>query len=171
MAKIKKRKLRWKASESQQVVGYRLYWAEDGAVDYNSPFSALGNVTEVVLPDGVDGFFPKGGPVEFGIAAIDELGNESDLVVFQAPYQFNVPLAPEELWLESLDEFHAEEENAETAESSEPIALFVKGPKHKAAEAEAAIEEEEEEEVLVDDDGKAYRTVQHYGHRDNDRPS
>jgi hypothetical protein len=119
MAKIKKRKLRWKASESQQVVGYRLYWAEDGAVGYNSPFSALGNVTEVVLPDGVDGFSPKGGPVEFGVAAIDELGNESDLVVFQAPYQFNVPLAPEELWLDSLDEFHAEEED-ESSESSEP---------------------------------------------------
>jgi hypothetical protein len=170
MAKIKKRKLRWKASESQQVVGYRLYWAEDGAVGYNSPFSALGNVTEVVLPDGVDGFSPKGGPVEFGVAAIDELGNESDLVVFQAPYQFNVPLAPEELWLDSLDEFHAEEEDAE---SSEPIALFVKSPKQRAAEAEAEAEEAEAEEggASVDDDGKAYRTIQHYGHRDNERPS
>jgi len=53
MAKMKKRRLRWKASESQQAVGYRLYWAEGGEVGYDSPCVALGNVTEVILPDDV----------------------------------------------------------------------------------------------------------------------
>ena len=159
MAKIKKRKLCWKASESQQVVGYKLYWAEGETVNYSSSFAVLGNVTEVVLPDDVDGFSPAGGPVEFGIAAVDELGNESDLVTFQAPYQFNVPLAPEELWIESLDEFHASEEDAEDPDSSEPIALFVKGAKR--------LQEDEERDKLVpedSDDDQTYTSVQHYGH-------
>jgi hypothetical protein len=160
MAKIKKRKLRWKASESQQVVGYRLYWAEGQEVNYNSSFTSLGNVTEVVLPDDVDGFSPTGGPVKFGVAAVDELGNESDLVTFEAPYQFNIPLAPEELWIESLDEFHAAEDETDTPESSEPIALFIKGAhqheRQDAAEAPSAPKDE-------DDEDNPYRTVQHYG--------
>ncbi|MGD9237098.1 MAG: hypothetical protein PVF09_10500 [Desulfobacterales bacterium] len=36
MAKIKKRRLRWSASESAQVVGYKLYWSEGGEVNYDS---------------------------------------------------------------------------------------------------------------------------------------
>ncbi len=165
MAKIKKRKLRWKASQSQQVVGYRLYWAEGEGVDYSSPFAALGNVTEVVLPDDIDGFSPTGGPVEFGVAAIDELGNESDLVIFQAPYQFNVPLAPEEVWIESVDELESEADEAEETEPTEPIALFVKGAKVD----EAAEEEEAAEALPQDDDGESYKTVQHYGYPDNEK--
>ena len=161
MAKIKKRKLRWKASESQQVVGYRLYWAEGEDVGYSSPSVALGNVTEVVLPDEVDGFAPKGGPVSFGVAAIDELGNESDMATFAAPYQFNVPLAPEELWIESLDEFHAQDKGddaPDASESSEPIALFVKGTQHSEPD-------EEQAQSADPEDGKeTYESVQHYGY-------
>ena len=124
MAKMKKRKLRWKASESKQVVGYRLYWAEDGAVGYDSPFVALGNVTEVILPDEVEGFLPKGGPIDFGIAAVDELGNESDLTTFKAPYQFNIPLAPEGLWIESLGENHSKGKESNAEKPPELVTLF-----------------------------------------------
>lgn len=100
MAKIKKRTLRWTASESPQVVGYKLYWAEGGQVNYDCPSEKLGNTTEVVLPDDVASFSPESGPVDFGISAVDELGNESDLITISAPYQFNVPQAPDEIWLE-----------------------------------------------------------------------
>ena len=34
--KIKKRRLRWTASDSAQVVGYKLYWSENGEVNYDS---------------------------------------------------------------------------------------------------------------------------------------
>ena len=165
MAKMKKRKLRWKTSESQQVVSYRLYWAEGEKVSYKSPFAVLGNVTEVVLPDDVDGFSPKGGPIEFGVSAVDELGNESDLVTFAAPYQFNIPLAPEELWIESLDEFPSVDDETDTHESAEPIALFIKGREsgHPGKDDEPALP------ALEDEDDKAYKTIQHYGCPEKDR--
>jgi hypothetical protein len=105
VAKIKKRKLKWIASGSSQVVGYKLYWSENGAVNYDSKCLGLGNVTEIVLPDDVAAFIPGGGPVEFGITAEDELGNESDMITLKAPYQFNVPKAPEDLYLQKLDDF------------------------------------------------------------------
>ena len=105
MAKIKRRKLKWIASDSSQVVGYKLYWSEDGAVNYDSNCAVLGNVTEIVLPDDVNSFTPNGGPIEFAITALDELGNESDMITLRAPYQFNVPKAPEDLYIQKLDDF------------------------------------------------------------------
>ena len=105
MAKIKKRRLKWTASRSSQVVQYKLYWSENGEVHYDSPCVALGNITEIVLPDDVESFTPAGGPVVFGITAVDELGNESDMTTLVAPYQFNVPAAPEDLYLQKLDDF------------------------------------------------------------------
>ncbi|MGB5747154.1 MAG: hypothetical protein WBM69_09250 [Desulfobacterales bacterium] len=106
MAKLKKRKLRWHASSSPQVIGYKLYWAERGDVDYNSNQALLGNVTEIVLPDDVDSFKPSDGQIEFGITSVDELGNESDMITLKAPYQFSVPKAPQNLEMEKLEQFH-----------------------------------------------------------------
>jgi hypothetical protein len=105
MAKIKRRRLKWIASGSSQVVGYKLYWSENGAVAYDSQCAILGNVTEIILPDDVNSFIPNGGPIEFGITALDELGNESDMITLKAPYQFNVPKAPEDLYMQKLDDF------------------------------------------------------------------
>ena len=71
MAKLKKRILRWRASSSPQVIGYKLYWSEGGNVDYNSNQALLGNVTEIVLPDDVESFNPCDGNIVFGITSID----------------------------------------------------------------------------------------------------
>jgi hypothetical protein len=105
MAKIKRRKLKWIASDSSQVVGYKLYWSENGAVHYDSQCAILGNITEIILPDDVNSFTPNGDPIEFGVTALDELGNESDMITLKAPYQFNVPKAPEDLYMQKLDDF------------------------------------------------------------------
>ena len=105
MAKIKKRRLRWTASDSAQVVGYKLYWSESNEVNYDSKCVTLGNIAEIVLPDDVETFKPEGGPIVFGITALDELGNESDMTTLVAPYQFNVPKAPDDLYLQKLDDF------------------------------------------------------------------
>lgn len=118
MAKIKKRKLSWTPSSSSQVVGYKIYWAESEALDYNSSCEMLGNVTEIILPDGVASFNPEGGPVTIGITAVDELGNESDMITLAAPYQFNVPKAPDELYLNTMDDYCIS--NVEPNESGEP---------------------------------------------------
>ena len=106
MAKIKRRRLKWVASNSSQVVGYKLYWSENGELNYDSQWAMLGNVIEIVLPDDVKSFTPNGGPIEFGITAVDELGNESDMVTLMAPYQFNVPKAPDDLYLQKLEDFY-----------------------------------------------------------------
>ena len=145
MAKMKKRKLCWNASESQQIVGYRLYWSEDGEVGYDSPFADLGNITEVVLPDDVNGFLHKGGPIEFGVAAVDELGNESDLTTFKASYQFNIPLAPEGMWIENLDEFHIERPEPNDEKPEDPIPFSAESDDSRAeGEASAAPAEAKE---------------------------
>ena len=123
MAKIKKRKLSWIESDSSQVIGYKLYWSENGAVDYDSKCAMLGNVTEIVLPDDVESFKPNGGPVKFGVTAVDELGNESDMITLQAPYQFNVPRPPDDLYLQKLDDYHTTIVEDDETDEEEPIQL------------------------------------------------
>lgn len=118
MGKIKRRKLRWTGSESPQVVGYKLYWEEGDTVTYDSLCAIVGNVTEIVLPDDVEDFETENGPIEFGIAAVDELGNESDLITISAPYQFKVPRAPEGIWLEGSDA-SLKEDSVEQASETE----------------------------------------------------
>jgi len=106
MAKIKRRRLKWVASSSPQVIGYKLYWSENGKLNYDSQWAMLGNVTEIVLPDDVESFTPNGGPIELGVTAVDELGNESDMVTLTASYQFNIPKAPDDLYLQKLEDFY-----------------------------------------------------------------
>ena len=129
MAKIKKRKLKWIATGSSQVVGYKLYWSENGAVNYDSKCVRLGNVTEIVLPDDVDSFRPGGGPVEFAITAVDELGNESDMITLRAPYQFSVPKAPEDLYLQKLDDFSIIRVQNLEEEQDDRVDYYITSPK------------------------------------------
>ena len=119
MAKMKKRRLSWKASKSSQVVGYILYWSAGGGVGYHSTCARLNNVTEIVLPDDIPSFTPANGPIEFGITAIDELGNESDMATLFAPYQFSVPEAPQDLKMETMKEFVSIQESEPTEEDPE----------------------------------------------------
>ena len=105
MAKVKRRKISWKPSKSRQVVGYKLYWVEGSGVSYNAKHVTLGNVTEVILPDDVPGLMPCRGPVEIGLTALDELGNESNMVVISAPYQCIVPEPPSDLKIETMPDY------------------------------------------------------------------
>lgn len=132
MAKLKKRILRWQASSSPQVIGYKLYWSDGGDLSYDSNQATLGNVTKIVLPDDVESFKPNSGPVELGITSVDELGNESDMLKLMAPYQFSVPEAPQDLRIEKLEQSHptyttayseSDAEEEEAIELLEAIAL------------------------------------------------
>jgi hypothetical protein len=128
MAKIKRRRLKWVASSSPQVVGYKLYWSQDGDLNYDSQWLLLGNVTEIVLPDDVKSFKPNGGAVEFGITAVDELGNESDMISLKAPYQFNIPKAPDELYLQKLEDFSI------TDDRDDKVDYYITDPEDDASE-------------------------------------
>jgi hypothetical protein len=106
MAKVKKRRLVWEPSASPNVIGYKLYWAKEGDVNYDSPCAMIGNAPEVVLPEQVPSFPIVKGSIELGITAVNEVGNESDMVILAAPFQFSVPDAPTSPELEALKEYH-----------------------------------------------------------------
>jgi hypothetical protein len=80
--KTKKKRIRWNRSPSPSVVGYRLYWAGDGEVSYDSEFIDIGDLTEVALPDQVPSLQHVRGEVALGITAVNREGNESDMVRF-----------------------------------------------------------------------------------------
>jgi hypothetical protein len=107
MAKIKKRKLSWKASSSAQTTGYKLYWARQGELDYDSACEYLGSVTQVVIPDGLSAFKPATGPFEFGIVAVDDSGNESDMATITVPFHFIAPNAPGDIQIEGIGAYGA----------------------------------------------------------------
>ena len=166
MAKIKKRKLHWKASESPQVVGYKIYWSDGENVDYESPFVTLGNVTQVLLPDAIAGFSPGQGPVQFGITAVDDLGNESDMVIYAASSQFSVPQAPQEVCLEAIDEYHATAAapREESTPLAKPIQLFEKGG-YSFKEQNPEVDDDSFEAASIEEEGKS---LKYYGQSDQE---
>jgi hypothetical protein len=102
MARVRKRKVHWDASDGLGVVGYKLYWAVGKGVNYDSDFADLGNVTEVILPDDVPSFPIEAGDIELAVVAVDHIGNESDMTKLYAPFGFTAPDAPTGLAVETL---------------------------------------------------------------------
>ena len=100
MAKIRRYKLSWDASDSKNVIGYMLYWAKGTEVSYDSKCLKVGNVVEISLPYSV---LQSDSPIIFGITAIDKDGNESDMIKMSEPFQLHVPKAPVRLSLKPLD--------------------------------------------------------------------
>jgi len=60
----------------------------------------------VVLADQVPSFPIVKGSIELGITAVNEIGNESDMMIFATPFQFAVPDARRSPRLEVLKEHH-----------------------------------------------------------------
>lgn len=146
MAKIIKRKLCWEASGSPQVVGYKLYWSEDGRVDYNSSCATLGNITEVILPDDLDGYEPAGGSVVFGLSAMDELGNESDMITLDVSNPLTAPRMPEHFWIESAEGYYIRGSEPQFRDKVKPIPLF---EERKGARSDADSGPEKAKEPVV----------------------
>ncbi len=103
MARLRKCKLTWKASDEGRVAGYMIYWSSGTTVGYDSNCIIVGKVAEIAIPEQV--LSVGDGPVMFGITAIDRDGNESDMTTIAEPYVFQVPQAPRALRLEPVDEF------------------------------------------------------------------
>jgi len=84
-------RVQWKSSKSQQVVGYKLYWAVGRRVDYHADFTEVGNVREVILPDDIPSFrvFPMN--TEIGVTAVDQNGSESDMTKCTVIFKFPSP--------------------------------------------------------------------------------
>jgi hypothetical protein len=78
--KRRRKKIRWQASPSPSVAGYRLHWAVGGGVTYDSDSIEIRGRTELILPDDVPLFPDAGGEVELGLTAVSHTGNESDMI-------------------------------------------------------------------------------------------
>jgi hypothetical protein len=109
LAKIRKKRIRWNPSPDPDVRGYRLYWTLLEGVNHNSAFVNVGDVTEVILPDNVPAFPLIAGEMEFGVTAVNQAGNESDMAVFSANVYFVPPGPPTNLRFEDIQQnFHKE---------------------------------------------------------------
>jgi hypothetical protein len=102
MGKIKQKKLRWEPAAGEQTAKYKLYWSENGTVDYTSSFAEVGAATQLILPDDIPSFPRIAGNLELGIAAVNQAGNESDITKISAYFDFTVPEAPKSLVVEDL---------------------------------------------------------------------
>ena len=90
---IKDRRARvcWNASASPNVVGYKLYWAIGGGVNYDSDFAEVGNVTEVILPDDIPSFSILPINIEIGVTAVNKMRRESDMAKYTVIFKFTIP--------------------------------------------------------------------------------
>jgi hypothetical protein len=102
MARLRKCKLYWAASETEDIVGYKLYWAKGTTVSYDCESIAVGKVNEIPIPECVR---LSDEPVMLGITAVDIDGNESDMTTLDAPFQLKPPGPPQGFRIASTDEF------------------------------------------------------------------
>lgn len=96
MAKILNKKFQWTASNSPDVLGHNVY-IKTGTVAPTYTDMKLYVVmptAEVTLPDGFPGFPLFDGDYMVGVSAVDDWGNESDIVSIQRPFDFIAPNAP-----------------------------------------------------------------------------
>jgi hypothetical protein len=123
MAKVRRCKLSWKPSESDQVINYRLYWSKGDTVTYDSSFFELGDICEVYLPDVLKLDARYDTRVMLAVTAVDKNGNESDMAMLPKPYQTIAPPAPVDLLLTTLDQFSIVEATDEASEGFESPAI------------------------------------------------
>lgn len=94
MAKIVGKKVKWVASTAADVVAHKVYVCPEGTtMDYNTPAAQVNMPTlEYVLP----GVFNMSVEQNYqvGISAVDDVGNESDIVKVTIPFDLVAPTAP-----------------------------------------------------------------------------
>lgn len=92
--RITRRRISWDASPSPGVAGYRIYWAVNKGVGFDSDFGEVGRATSLILPDDVPSFPLVTGRMEIGITARSRSGNESDMCIVAAFVDFTRPDMP-----------------------------------------------------------------------------
>ena len=105
MAKIIKKKVSWTASTASDVEGYKVYWSTEanGEPDYDADNVEV-SATQVIFPDDTPTFpVAEEGNYILGVAAVDDVGNESDMAVTSpVPFDFNAPDAPSNVIVENI---------------------------------------------------------------------
>lgn len=98
MARVKAKKLRWNVEGLEaDIVAHYVYWSLTGAIDQdNSDYVRVEMPKDhLIFPDEVPEL-PADVDQEVAIAvtAVDDVGNESDLVGLTVPFDFTAPAAP-----------------------------------------------------------------------------
>jgi hypothetical protein len=100
--RVRKRRISWDPPPSPEVIGYRMYWALNQNVSYNSQFIYIGQKTALILPDDVPSFPRVAGQMEIGITALSRSGNESDMCIVKACMDFTRPGMTSNLKIETM---------------------------------------------------------------------
>ena len=83
MSKVLNTKISFPASESPDVIGYKLYIEQaPNQVSYESKSFDLGNKTEIFIST-LEGMDQVDGVYNLGVTSVDDAGNESDLTVLE----------------------------------------------------------------------------------------
>ena len=95
MAKVQSVNLSFPASDSPDVVGYKLYMeVSPAAVTYESQSFDLGTETSIDLAT-LPGMTTLDGGYNIGITAVDDAGNESSMsLIDNVPLDFEAPNPP-----------------------------------------------------------------------------
>ena len=104
MAEIRRINVSWKASRTGTVDGYKLYWSQNGILDYSCRSVDIGNVTRIVLPDALGADQVHEGPLRFGLTAVDRNENESDMRIIGSFHLYNAPAESSEPDVPEIDE-------------------------------------------------------------------
>ena len=105
MAKIIGKRIRWTPATTPDIVAHRIYVSEEPNVpDYSSVhIEKLMPETECIAPgDFPAGTFATDANYYIGISSVDDVGNESDITVISAPFDFVAPGAPSSIIVEDL---------------------------------------------------------------------
>lgn len=96
MAFIKTKTISWNASTSGDVVGYNVRYKVDNGTPFSYSDSYIQTSTpSVVAPDDFpSGTFSEDTDYLIGVSAVDDMGNESDIVEIISPFDFSPPLPP-----------------------------------------------------------------------------
>lgn len=95
MGKVISKVIKFAASPSPDVVNNRLYYSTEQGLNYDSDFVEVGNETDVdgnVVVD-LGSFLTVEGDYYIGVAAVDDVGNEADIVEYPnaIPLDFQIP--------------------------------------------------------------------------------
>lgn len=96
MAYINSKNISWNPSTSDDVVGYRVRYkvADGNPIVYTDPYLVVGNTLVVAPNDFPSGTFDNDTDYTLGVSAVDDMGNESDIIELDTPLDFVPPQPP-----------------------------------------------------------------------------
>ena len=99
MPRVIGKRIEWDVSGTVDVIAHRVYVAPDpDPLNYLSPMVEIlmtdTPTNAVVVPGDFPGFPLRDVMYQIGVTSVDDAGNESDMEIITAPFDFDAPDAP-----------------------------------------------------------------------------